>query len=67
MEFEAIGRVAVCDLGLEVGRQVDDVDGIERALLGADTAPNAQTLRNEGDLAVWGDLDTELAGPDDRA
>jgi hypothetical protein len=44
MQLERVRRVSVGDLGLEVRRQVDDVDGIERAFLWADTAPNAQAL-----------------------
>lgn len=67
MELEAVGRVAVGDLGLEVGGQVDDGDGIKGALLGADTAPNAQLLRDEGDFRRVGDLDAQLAAPDDGA
>jgi hypothetical protein len=43
-ELEAVGRVTVGDLRLEVGGQVDDVDGIERTFLGADTATDTETL-----------------------
>ena len=50
MKLEAVGRVAVGDLGLEVGGQVDDVNGSEWALLGTDTTTNAQALGDEGDL-----------------
>ena len=67
VQLEAVGRVAVGDLGLEVGGQVDDVDGVKRALLGADAAPDAQPLRYEGDLAVGRDLDAQLAGAHDGA
>lgn len=55
------------DLALEVGGQVDDLNGVERALFGADTAADAETLTNECDLAVGVDFDTELAGLDDGA
>jgi hypothetical protein len=41
MKLEAVGAVTVSDLRLEVGGQVDDVDGIEGTLLRTDTAPNA--------------------------
>lgn len=37
MDFEAVGAIAVRHLRFEVGGQVDDVDGVERALLRADT------------------------------
>ena len=67
MELEAVRAVAVRDLGFEVRWQVDDVDCIERALLRTDTAPDTQTLANEGDLAVWSHFDTELAGSHHRA
>lgn len=45
------------DLGLEVRWQVDDVDSVERTLLGADTASYAQPFRDEGDLGAGVDLD----------
>lgn len=49
------------DLSLEIGWQVDDGNGIERAFLRADTTTNAKTFRNEGDLGVGRNLDAELA------
>ena len=52
------------DLGLEVGGQVDDVDGVEGAFLRADTATDTQALRDEGDLGVGGDFDAQLARAD---
>jgi hypothetical protein len=55
------------DLGLEVGGQVDDVDGVEGAFLGADTASDAEALRDEGDLGGRVDFDTQLARTDDGA
>lgn len=67
MELEAVGRVTVGDLGLEIGRQVDDVDGVERALLGADTASDTKALRDEGNLGIRRNLDAELAGSHDGA
>lgn len=67
VQFEAVGGVAVGDLALEVGGQVDDLDGVEGALLRADTATDTQALTDEGDLAVRVDFDTELAGLDDGA
>lgn len=56
----------MCDLFLQVGWQIDDVDRIEGTLLGTDTATNAESFRDEGNLAFWRDLDTELTGLDDR-
>ena len=67
MKLEAVGRVAMGDLGLEVGGQVDDVNGSEWALLGADTTTNAQTLGDEGDLRSGIDFDAKLAGADHGA
>lgn len=64
MELEAVRRVSVGDLSLEVGGQVDDVDGVEGAFLRADTATNTQALRDEGDLGVGRDFDTQLARAD---
>jgi hypothetical protein len=40
MQFEAVGGVSVGNLSLEIGRQIDDVDGIEGAFLWANTATN---------------------------
>jgi hypothetical protein len=54
----------VGDLGLEVGGQVDDVDGVEGAFLRADTATDTQALRDEGDLGLGGDFDAQLARTD---
>jgi hypothetical protein len=63
VQFEAVGRVSVGDLGLEVGGQVDDVDGVEGALLGTDTTSYAQAFGDEGDFAGGVDFDAQLAGP----
>ena len=38
----------VCGLLLEVGGQVDDLDGVEGALLHTDAAPDAQVLASKG-------------------
>lgn len=55
------------DLGIQVCRQVDDMNGTERAFLRADTAANAEALRDEGDLGIRRDLDAELPGSNDGA
>ena len=65
VQLEAVGGVTVCDLALEVRGQVDNLDGVEGALLGADTATDTQALTDEGDLAGVVDFDTQLAGFDD--
>jgi hypothetical protein len=67
VELEAVGRVTVGDLRLEVGGQVDDVDGIERTFFRANTTTDTETLGDEGNLGCVFDLNTELAGTDDRA
>lgn len=54
VQLEAVGGVSVGDLALEVGGQVDDGDGTERAFLGADTASDAEGLGNEGQAGVGG-------------
>lgn len=41
MQLETVGRVSMSDLGLEIGGQIDDVNGAEGALLWADTTTNA--------------------------
>jgi len=55
----------MCDLGFEIGRQVYDVDGIEWAFLGANTASNTESLRDEGDFGLGGHFDAELASSND--
>lgn len=67
MQLEGVGGVAVGDLSLEVGGQVDDVDGVEGTFLRTDTATDAETLTNEGDLGGWVDFDAEFASADDGA
>jgi hypothetical protein len=47
MELEAIGRIAMGDLGLKVGGQVDDVDGAKGAFFRANTTPNTKALRDK--------------------
>jgi hypothetical protein len=52
------------DLSLEVGRQVDNVDGIEWAFLRANTATNTEALGDEGDFGHVVDFDAQLARAD---
>lgn len=63
MELEAVGRVPVRNLRLEIRGQIDDVDGIEGTFLGTDAASDAQAFGNEGDLAARVDFDAELPRP----
>ena len=67
MKLETVRRIAVCNLGFKVCRQIDDVDSGEGTFLDADTASYAKTFGNEGDLRVWGDLDAKFAGSHYRA
>jgi hypothetical protein len=57
VQLEAIRRVSMADLGLEVRGQVDDVDGVEGAFLRADTASDTEALGDEGDLGGAVDFD----------
>jgi hypothetical protein len=41
MQLEAVCRVSMGDLSFQVGGQIDDIDGVERTLFGADTTTNA--------------------------
>lgn len=67
VELEAVGAIAVGHLALEVRGQVDDGDGVEGALLGADAAADTERLGNEGEARIGGDFDAELAAADDGA
>lgn len=67
VELEAVGRVTVGDLALEVGRQVDDVNGAKWTFLGTDTATNAQALGDEGDLGLGGDFNAKFTRAHHRA
>lgn len=58
VEFETVRGVPMGDLSLEIGRQIDNVDGVERAFFRADTATDAETLGYEGDSGVGSDFDT---------
>lgn len=67
VELEAVGAIAVGDLALEVGGQVDDGDGVEGALLGADTATNTQRLGDEGEARFGSDLNAKFSTANHRA
>jgi hypothetical protein len=57
----------MCNLRLEVGWQIDDVDCAKRALLRADTTSYAEGLGYESDFRFWGDFDTETTTANNRA
>jgi len=61
MQLERVGRVTVSDLLLQVGGQVDNVDSAKGATLHANTATNAEILRDEGNLGGGRHLNTHLA------
>lgn len=52
------------DLGLEVGRQVDDVDRPEWTFFRTDTTPNTEAFRDKRNLRFRGDFDAEFASAD---
>jgi len=62
VELEAVGGIAVGDLAVEVGGQVDDGDGAKGAALGADTATDTELLRDEGNARFRGHLGGGLLG-----
>lgn len=67
VELEGIGAISVGDLALEVGGQVDDGDGVEGALLGADATTDAERLGDEGEARRGSNLNAELATANDGA
>ncbi|KAI6772291.1 hypothetical protein HG530_003249 [Fusarium avenaceum] len=67
VQLETVGAISVGDLALEVGGQVDDGNGVEGALLGADTTTDTERLGDECQLRVALDLDTELSTAHDGA
>lgn len=67
VKLEAVGAITVGDLALEVGGQVDDGDGVEGALLRADTATNTQRLGDEGEARFGRNLNAKLSTANHRA
>lgn len=67
MQLEAVGSISVGDLALEVGGQVDDGDGVEWALFGADTTTDTERLGDESKLGIGSDFNTELSTANDGA
>lgn len=67
MQLETVGTIAVGNLAFQIGRQVDDGDGVKGAFLRANTTSNAQRLRDEGEARLRRDFDAELSTADDRA
>jgi len=67
MKLEAVGRVSMRDVRLEIGWQIDDIDSSKGTFLWADTTTDAKTLRDEGDLGRRIHFDTETATSNDGA
>lgn len=67
MKLEAVGRVSMRDMRLEIGWQIDDIDSSEWTFLWADTTTNAKTFRDEGDLGCSVHFDTKTATSNDGA
>mmetsp|Transcript_30853 Transcript_30853/g.75673 ORF Transcript_30853/g.75673 Transcript_30853/m.75673 type:complete len:285 (-) Transcript_30853:192-1046(-) len=67
VQLERIGPIAVSGLLLHILGKVDDLNGAEGALLDANTAPDAELLRNPSDLAGGRDLHAQLAHADHGA
>ena len=44
MQLEAVGRISMGDLCLQIGWQVDDIDGSKGAFLGTDTTTYTQAF-----------------------
>lgn len=59
VKLEAVCRVTMCDLGFQVGWQIDNVDGAKGALLGTDTTSNTQVFGDEGDFRGGLNFDTK--------
>lgn len=66
MKLEAVGRVTVGDLRLQVGGQVDDMNCAKRTFLRADTATDTQPFRYKRDFGVRRNFDAKLAGTNNR-
>jgi len=64
MQLERVRRVAMGRLLLQVARQVDDGDSIERTLLDANAAADTKLLRDGGDPVVRRHFDAELPHSD---
>ena len=65
MQLEAIRAIAVGDLALEVGGQVDDGNGVEGAFFGTDTTTDAERLGDERKTRFGRYFDAQLAATDD--
>lgn len=63
MELKAVGGVSMGDMRFEVCWQIDNVDCTEWTFLWANTTTNTQALRDEGNLGLGGDFDTETTAP----
>ena len=55
------------DLGLEIGRQIDDIDGPEGTFLWTNPTSDAKSFGDKGDFGLWSDFDTKFASADNGA
>lgn len=60
MQLERVGGVTMGGVLFKIGGQIDDVDGLEGTLLGANTTTDTKIFTDEGDLLEGSHLDTEL-------
>jgi len=63
VEFESVGAIAVGGLLLQVLGKIDDLNGLEGAFFDADTATNAQLLRQRRGFHASVRLNAELSHP----
>jgi hypothetical protein len=61
MKLEAIGRVSMRNLGLQICRQIDDLDRGEGTFLNTYSASDTETFRDKCDLGGRFDFDAEAA------
>ena len=66
MELEAVGSIAMGDLALQVGGQVDNSDGIKGTLLWADTTTNAKRLGNKSQAGRRLNFNAKFAASNER-
>lgn len=67
VELETVGAVTMGSKLAEVSREVDNLDGFERALLDAETATDAEIFRDVAKFGGGGDFDTKFTGLVDGA
>jgi hypothetical protein len=61
MQFEGVRSISLSDGVSKTLRQVDDFNGLERALFSAETTTDTKSLRKKADLALRPDFDALFA------